>query len=598
MKILITGGTGFIGSRLALRCKEHNYEVKVLGLANTSAEAQNIIELKRFGVEVEPVSVLDRQELFKHLKDADVVYHLAAAQHEMNVPDKHFRNVNVQGTQNILDGCIKNGVKRYVHGSTIGVYGIVNGLIDENTPCNPENIYGVTKLEGEKLALSYREKLPVVVIRIPEVYGPGDRRLLKLFKLIQKNKFFMIGSGKNLHHLIYIDDLIQALFKAVEKDEAIGQVFLLAGEKPISTIEMVETIAAHLGAKGPLFRVPFGPVYMLAATMETVLRPMGMQPPLHRRRMDFFKKSFELSWKKAGEVLNYHPAVSFSEGVLETAKWYVAMEFIQNSNPNSLKISSEEATSNAAVSHGDGEVLPSEFSLAARIEPFDSFWEAPEDIEKGYGKFATFYKHNYLCHFPSDKTARILDISCGPGYMVNLLNQSGYMNVTGIDAMPEKVFWARSKNLNCEGARAFDLLHENRQPYDVIFCEQEINHLTKDEILEFLRLCRKNLQTGGSLIIHSLNGANPIVGSENLALNFDHYNTFTEKSLEQTLHYAGFRNIRIFPLKLYVFYKNPANYVGMLIDAIISQILKFTYKFYGKSNKVFTKKIAAVCTKN
>jgi nucleoside-diphosphate-sugar epimerase/2-polyprenyl-3-methyl-5-hydroxy-6-metoxy-1,4-benzoquinol methylase len=515
----------------------------------------------------------------------------------MNVPDEHFRNVNVQGTQNILDGCIKNGVKRYVHGSTIGVYGIVNGRIDEQTPCNPENIYGVTKLEGEQLALSYREKLPVVVIRIPEVYGPGDRRLLKLFKLIQKNKFFMIGSGENLHHLIYIDDLIQALFKSVEKDEAVGEVFLLAGEKPISTNEMVETIAIHLGVKGSMFRVPFGPVYMLAATMETVLRPVGMQPPLHRRRMDFFKKSFELSWEKAGEILRYRPAVTFYDGVLETAKWYAKMNLIQNSNLKSLKIE-DDVDKHNQVSAPVDEFLPSNFELTARIEPFDSFWEAPENIEKGYGKFATFYKHNYLKHFPDDKNARILNISCGPGYMVNLLNQIGYQNVRGIDAMPEKIFWAQSRNLNCEAARAFDYLSHNQELFDVIFCEQEINHLTKDEILQFLYMCKKNLKKGGTLIIHTLNGANPIVGSENLALNFDHYNTFTEKSLEQILAHVGFGNIRILPLKLYVFYKNPANYAGIVIDASITQILKFTYKFYGKSNKIFTKKIAAVCIKS
>jgi SAM-dependent methyltransferase len=231
------------------------------------------------------------------------------------------------------------------------------------------------------------------------------------------------------------------------------------------------------------------------------------------------------------------------------------------------------------------------------MEPFDSFWEAPDDIEKGYGKLATFYKHNYLKCFPPDKHTKTLVISCGPGYMVNMLNRNGYTNVTGIDAMPEKIAWAKGHGLNCHAARAFDFLHGNKEPYEAIFCEQEINHLTKDEILDFLELCRDNLKNGGHLIVHSLNGANPIVGSENLALNFDHFNTFTEKSFEQVLEYAGFENIQIMPLKLYVFYKNPANYVGMFIDALISQALKFTYKFYGKSNKVFTKKIAAVCTK-
>lgn len=594
MKVLITGGTGFIGSRLALRCRERNDDVRVLGLANTPAEAQNASELRARGIEVAPVSVADRDGLCEQLKGIDVVYHLAAAQHEMNVSNQHFRNVNVQGTRNVLEASVAAGVKRLVHGSTIGVYGIVDGVIDENTPCAPENIYGVTKLEGEKLALSFRDRLAVSVIRIPEVYGPGDRRLLKLFKAIQKNRFFMIGQGRNLHHLIYIDDLIDGFFLAAEKEEAVGNVFLLAGEVPVSSTEMVATIATHLGAKGSLFRVPFGPVYWAAAAMESMLRPLGIQPPLHRRRMDFFKKSFELSWKKSAEVLQFKPKTSFSDGILKTAQWYIENGFLGGAGGF--------ASGRAGGFHGAGSeetetILPSKFSLTAMIEPFDSFWEAPEDIEKGYGKFATFYKENYLGSFPGDKHARILVISCGPGYMVDLLNRNGYQQVTGIDAMPHKIEWARARGLNCRAARAFDFLDESREPWDVIFCEQEINHLSKEEIVRFLNLCRDRLKNGGRLIIHSLNGANPIVGSENLALNFDHYNTFTEKSLEQLLSFCRFERIRILPLKLYVFYRNPANYVGMAIDLVISQVLKYTYKFYGKSNKIFTKKIAAVCIK-
>ena len=505
--------------------------------------------------------------------------------------------VNVGGTRKVIEAAVAAGVKRFVHGSTIGVYGIVDGPIDENTPCNPENIYGKTKLEGEKLALSYKDKLPVVAIRIPEVFGPGDRRLLKLFKMIQKNRFFMIGSGRNLHHLIFIDDLIRAFFLAAENDEAVNQVFLLAGERPVSTTEMIDTIAKHLNAKGSLFQAPFYPVYMAAATMETLLRPIGIQPPLHRRRMDFFKKSFELTWEKARKILDYQPMVSFSDGVLETARWYVAMGFIQNSNPGAIQINTApDLPQNSSDQYND--TLPSKFELRAKIEPFDSFWEAPEDIDKGYGKFAAFYEHNYLKHFPANKNSKILVISCGPGYMVNLLNSNGYNNVLGIDSMPQKIFPAKIRNLNCEAARAFDFLAENEDLFDVIFCEQEINHLSKNEILDFLSRCQDNLKSGGNLILHSLNGANPFVGSENLALNFDHYNTFTEKSLVQILEFCNFADIKVIPLKLYVFYRNPANYVGIVIDAVLSQIFKFGFKFYGKSNKIFTKKIGAVATRN
>ena len=233
--------------------------------------------------------------------------------------------------------------------------------------------------------------------------------------------------------------------------------------------------------------------------------------------------------------------------------------------------------------------------LTAKIEPFDSFWEAPADIEKGYSTFGTFYKHNYLKYFPSDKKSKILVISCGPGYMVNLLNQIGYSDVLGIDSMEEKIQPALSRHLNCRTTRAFDFLEENENPFDVIFCEQEINHLTKDEILLLLDFCKKNLIKGGLLIIHSLNGANPIVGAENFALNFDHYNTFTEASLVEVLEFSKFHNIKVIPLKLYVFFKNPLNYVGMFADAFLNLLFRLLFTFYGKKTNIFSKKIAVIC---
>lgn len=235
--------------------------------------------------------------------------------------------------------------------------------------------------------------------------------------------------------------------------------------------------------------------------------------------------------------------------------------------------------------------------LTAKMEPFDSYWQAPDDVESGYSKFGQFYKHNYLKYMPVDKAADILVISCGPGYFVNMLVQAGYTNVLGIDSYPEKVEYAHQKGLNCRVEQAFPFLQRNEKRYDVIYAGQELNHLTKEEMLEFLQLCWDNLKESGTLIVYGLNGANPITGAENLAHNFDHYNTFTEYSLEQVLKYTGYQNIQVIPLNLYVFYKNPLNYVLILLDKLYSLFFRFSFMLYGKSAKIFTKKIAAVCTK-
>jgi 2-polyprenyl-3-methyl-5-hydroxy-6-metoxy-1,4-benzoquinol methylase len=237
---------------------------------------------------------------------------------------------------------------------------------------------------------------------------------------------------------------------------------------------------------------------------------------------------------------------------------------------------------------------PAPRQLAARLEPFDSFWQAGKDIEKGFESFKSYYRANYLAHLPRDKAAQILVVSCGPGYLVNMLREQGYTNVLGIDSDPAKVAHATRRNLPCEAARAFSFLQGRTAFYDMIIPEQELNHLTLDETIDFLRLCREALKSGGSVFAYAMNGANPLVGSENLAHNIDHFYNVTEYSLEQILQLAGFTGIRILPLKLYVFWKNPLNYVGLAVTATLELAMRVIFKLYGKNVKVLSKKIAAL----
>ena len=238
--------------------------------------------------------------------------------------------------------------------------------------------------------------------------------------------------------------------------------------------------------------------------------------------------------------------------------------------------------------------------LAAQIEAFDTFWEGPEDVEKGYKTLFTFYKYNYLHYLPENKNVKTLVISCGPGYFVDMMNRHGYNNVLGIDSDPQKVKYGTDRGLNCKAERAFEFLYDNLttgNKFDLIIAEQEINHLTKEELIDFLKLCKDNLVNSGTLIVHVINGANPIVGSESLAQNFDHFFTFTEYSLKQVLEYTKYCDIKVFPLNLYVFFTNPFNYIALVIDKINTLFFRVNFILYGKSNKIFTKKIAAICSK-
>ena len=322
MNTLITGGTGFIGSRLALMLLEGGHRVRVTGQENTEAEAENAKTIEAAGAEVHLTSLTDDPPYATLLAEVDTVFHLAAAQHEANVPDQHFIDVNVDATRALLKACAEYKVRRFVYGSTIGVYGHLAGRIDESSPCQPDNIYGQTKREAELVVLADEGSTEVAVIRISETFGPGDRRLLKLFRTIGKGVFFIVGSGKNLHQLIYVDDLARGLILAAEDDRAVNEIILLAGPDAVSTRKMVDVIAASVGSRVPRWHAPSSPFWLVAIALETVCKPLKIQPPLHRRRMDFFKKSFSLSRDRAKTLLGFEPAVSFAEGVDRTTAWY------------------------------------------------------------------------------------------------------------------------------------------------------------------------------------------------------------------------------------------------------------------------------------
>ncbi len=590
MHILITGGTGFIGSRLALACLGRGDNVTVLGQTNTPAETENAKEIKAAGGTIRLCSVLDRTEIESAMQSVDIVYHLAACQHEANVPDQRFWDVNVTGTRNMLDAAVKAGAKRFIHGSTIGVYRAdKNEITRDDSPLEPGNIYGRTKLEGEKVVRECRDKIPAVIIRIPETYGPGDRRLVKLFKTIHKDRSFLVGGGRNLHHLIYIDDLIDVFFESTTSDEAVGETFVVAGEKALTTREMMTTIGHELGRKGWRVTIPFAPLYLLATVMELVMKPLRIQPPLHRRRMNFFILNFSFACNDAWRVLRFRPGIDFAEGVKRTAEWYREKGLIPSDGPQTHAFV-------AAPEQAGGNVP--EHPLSAWTEPFDSFWEAPDDIDKGYASFGQFYRCNYLEKVPHDKGSKILVISCGPGYFVHMLSEQGYTNVLGIDSFPSKVAHAEARGLNCRVAQAVPFLEESLEEYDLIFCEQELNHLTKEEIVDFMRLVVARLTPGGRIIVHGLNAANPLTGQEAGYQNFDHFNMFTEYSLRQVMEYVGLARIRVFPLNLYVFYKNPMNYVAWAVAMLFSVFFRAAFILYGKSNKIWTKKLAAVGTKS
>jgi nucleoside-diphosphate-sugar epimerase len=324
MKFLITGGTGFIGSRLALEAQQRGIEVVAAGQVNTAAERARLQELEQHGVRVIQGPLQEPSYSESVVQGCQAVIHLAAAQHEANVPDAYFESVNIGGTRSLLEASRKAGVRRFVYGSTIGVYGESRGagLLNELSPPQPVNIYGRTKLAAEGVVQTFGQSLQTSIVRISETYGPGDFRLLKLFRAIDRGRFLFIGSGLNRRQVIHVRDLVRLLLLATESDAAVGQVVIAAGTEIMSTREMADQVAQALARPRPRLHAPMWPFLALAVTMELTLKPLGIQPPLHRRRLDFFRKSFLFDTSKARSLLGFEPEVKFHDGASQTAAWY------------------------------------------------------------------------------------------------------------------------------------------------------------------------------------------------------------------------------------------------------------------------------------
>jgi dihydroflavonol-4-reductase len=329
VRIFVTGGSGFIGSRLAPLARAQGHAVTVVSAVNNPVEQARCKSLEEAGIEVLVAPLADSAALARALPGHDVVVHLAAAQHEAHQPESYFHEVNVEGTRRLLELARAAGVRRFVHGSTIGVYGsAAAGALDEDSTLAPDNPYGRTKAAAEKVVRQQGAGLEWCIARISETYGPGDRRLLKLFRGIAQGRFLTIGRGENLHQLIYVDDLSAGLLAACVAPAADRQTVVLAGQQLLTTNDMVSAVATAVGRTRPVAHAPLWPFLAAAWVFEKTFSPLGLSPPLHRRRLDFFRKSFQFSTRRAEQLLGFRATTDFATGARLTADWYRAQRLL------------------------------------------------------------------------------------------------------------------------------------------------------------------------------------------------------------------------------------------------------------------------------
>ncbi len=319
--ILVTGATGFTGSHLARRLAEEGEDV--VAFVRPTSDTRKLAAL---GVELRPVDIRCREELARAFDGFRKVYHLAAAFRTQHADLEEFQRVNVDATSHLLSLSAEHGVDRFIHCSTVGVQGeIQHPPATEDHPFRPGDHYQRTKLEGELLARKQMDDPDgpeVTVVRPVGIYGPGDRRFLKLFRPIARGRFVMVGNGESLYHLTFISDLVDGIVRAGCHPSAPGRVFTIGGRRYTTLNELVGLIANALGVAPPRLRIPYAPVHFASRICNVAYRAVGLSPPLYPRRVEFFSKDRAFDISKSRSVLGYEPQVELEEGLRRTAEWY------------------------------------------------------------------------------------------------------------------------------------------------------------------------------------------------------------------------------------------------------------------------------------
>lgn len=321
-KVLVTGATGYTGHVLTRALVEQGCSVSAI--ARRSSNRTQLVDLP---VQWFEGDVFDPEVVAHATQNVEYIFHVAAAYREAKITDETYRRVHIESTKLLAQAVVqRESFRRFVHVSTVGVHGHIDEPpANESYRFAPGDIYQKTKAEAELWIRDFASQrgLPLTVIRPAAIYGPGDRRLLKLFKLSCKRVFPLFGRGASLYHLIHVADLTDILMTSALHPQALGEVFIAGNPEPSRLQDIAQTIADELGNKRLHFiRLPAWPLFLAADLCELVCKPLGVEPPLYRRRVAFFTKDRAFDTTKLRELLGYTFSFTVEKGLRTTAQWY------------------------------------------------------------------------------------------------------------------------------------------------------------------------------------------------------------------------------------------------------------------------------------
>jgi nucleoside-diphosphate-sugar epimerase len=287
MKILVTGSKGFIGKALVEELKLRKHEVIGFDLDS----GQNLLNKKHLDL----------------VKGSEVVIHLAALLNEKaNI--EILREVNVKGTEKLLEKCIEYKVKRFIYLSTVGVMGNIEEKANELTPLNPKTAYEKTKAEAEKKVNEFQELIPITILRSALVLGP-NRYWREIVGLVKKN-FPLIGKGNNTFQIVYYKDLVSAIIFCLENWKTENEVLIVAEKEGKSLLQIYKMIQKELGIEKKIKHIPVFFAELFSFLGKGIVTKAHIQR-LVRERNYSTEKINKLGWK---------PLYSTEKAIKETIK--------------------------------------------------------------------------------------------------------------------------------------------------------------------------------------------------------------------------------------------------------------------------------------
>ena len=328
MKAFVTGATGFVGSHLVDRLLKEEFEVYCL-----KRKTSNTRWLEGKNVSYVNGDLYSNDVLEKTIKNMDYVFHVAGVLKSKK--KEGYKKGNNLATKNLIEIThkVKPDLKKFVHISSLAVCGPTPGekSIDENYIPKPITNYGRTKFEAEQEVLKYRDRMPVIIIRPPAVFGPRDTEILVYFQTFSKGLNSVIGLKEKYLSLIYIEDLIDGIMLAAEKSNNSGEVYFISSDKAYNWNDIGNITSKLLGKKAIKIKVPHSVVFGVGYIAQFFSTFSKNAATLNVEKCkDITRERWVCSNQKAKDELGFIEKHTLEESFAKTIEWYKKNNWIKN----------------------------------------------------------------------------------------------------------------------------------------------------------------------------------------------------------------------------------------------------------------------------